>query len=362
MSKSSDTKTSDINGGGNGGAMIFEEIMLHKPPPLRIQFKKVPTDKVNFDPENPRLRYLKKIFPDKTDKSLIFEKDDTKYLLKDIQEKGVIDPIYVKPAGNGFWQVTEGNRRTAVMKELRERHPDNPAFAFIPARVLPPDTTPEQEALLMASFHVAGKIKWEAHEKAGHIWSMINELRIPEAELITTLHMGSAAIKKASESYGLLKRFQQIENGKYADKAEGKWSFFAEMLKVKDFYAQHKGGQDFGDRFCHWVGEGRIPRAEDVRDLEDILSKGKAREIFYTEPPGIAFEKARKEVDKSKPSRNSKFFKDLERLVDSGKSASLNDLEAASGNDVARDTVNEAYAVIVAFMERAGMRVPGTRR
>ena len=343
----------------DNNTMIFEEIMLHKPPPLRIQFYKVPTDKVAFDPQNPRLKYLKQIFPDKTDKELIFEKDDTKYLLKDIQEKGVIDPIYVKPLAEHSWQVTEGNRRTAVMKELHAKYPDDPAFAYIPARILPRDTTKEQEALLMASFHVAGKIKWEAHEKAGHIWDMINVLHIPEAELINTLHMGAAAIKKASESYGLLKRFEQIEGGKYAGQAEGKWSFFSEALKIKDFYVQHKSGQDWGDRFCHWVAEGRIPRAEDVRDLEDILSKPKPRELFTSEPPAVAFEKARREIDKSKPSRNSEFYKTLERFIDSTKRASLNDLEAASANEVARDSINEAYAGIVAFMERAGMRVPG---
>jgi hypothetical protein len=282
--------------------------------------------------------------------------------LKDIEEKGVLDAIYVKALPVGGWIVVEGNRRTAVMQELLGKHPDNPAFAYIPARVLPEQTSAEQEALLMASYHVAGKIKWEAHEKAGHIWYMVNTLRIPESEMVSTLHMGAPSIKKAAESYGLLEHFKKIDAGKYADQAEGKWSFFAEMLKQKDFADRHKKGQDWDDEFCRWVGEKRIPKAEDVRDLPLILAKLKARTLFLNEPVEVAFDKARKEVDKATPSRNSKFYKDLENLIVSGKGASLNDLEEASNNEAARDTVIEAYQVIGAFIERAGVRVPGTPR
>jgi hypothetical protein len=348
---------------GNNQHMVFQEIMLHRPPPLRIQQTQVPTNKVRFDTANPRLKYKKQLFPDMTDKELLFKEPDTPWLMKDIAEKGIIERIYVKclPA-NGGWIVVEGNRRTAVMQELLEKHPDNPQFAYIPAHVLPPETSAEQEALLMASCHVAGKIKWEAHEKAGHIWHMINVLRIPESELVNTLHMGAPAIKKAAESYGLLEHFKKCDGGKYADKAEGKWSFFAEMLKVKDFYERHKKGQEWDDDFCRWVGEGRLPKAEDVRVLPLILSKLKARQLFLDEPANVAFEKANKEVDKSTPSRNSKFFKDLENLIVSGKGASLNELQSASDNEAARDTVVEAYTVLLAFMERAGVRVPGTPR
>lgn len=350
--------------GSNGNQqVVFQEIMLHRPPPLRIQQTRVPTDKVKFDTANPRLKYKKQLFPDKTDKELLFQEPDTPWLLKDIAEKGIIERIYVKclPANSG-WIVVEGNRRTAVMQELLAKHPDNPAFAYIPAHVLPPETSAEQEALLMASYHVAGKIKWEAHEKAGHIWYMINALHLPESELVSTLHMGAPAIKKAAESYGLLEHFKKIDGGKYSDQAEGKWSFFAEMLKVKDFWERHKKGQDWDDTFCRWVGEKRIPKAEDVRDLPAILAKLKARTLFENEPVDSAFEKARKEVDKSTPSRNSKFYKDLENLIVSGRAASLNELQSASDNEAARDTVIEAYSVLLAFMERAGVRVPGTPR
>jgi hypothetical protein len=343
--------------------MVFEEIMLHHPPPLKIQHTRLPIDKVQYDSQNPRLKYRKELYPDKTDKELLFEEKDTPWLLKDIEQKGVLDPIYVKfMNGTGLWTVIEGNRRTAVLKELHEKNPENPRFVYIPARVLPEQTSAEQEALLMASYHVAGKIKWEAHEKAGHIWHMINTLRIPESELSSTLHMGVPAIKKAAESYGLLQHFKTIDAGRFADKAEGKWSFFAEMLKIKDFNERHKKGQDWDDTFCRWVGEQRIQKAEDVRALPAIMKSIKARTLFYDEPADAAFDKALKVVNKNTPSRNSKFFKTLENVIASGKAATLNELQEASENEAARDTVVEAYSVILGFMEKAGVRVPGTPR
>jgi hypothetical protein len=344
---------------------VFEEIMLHKPPPLKVQHVKVPTNKVKFDPENPRLKYKKQLFPDKSDKELLFEGSDTPWLLKDIAEKGVLVPIFVKvlPDNQG-WVAVEGNRRTAVMQELQAKYPDNPNHSYIPARVLPEQTTAEQEAILMASFHGGdgGTIKWQPHEKAGHTWYMINVLHIPASELVNTLHMSVPAIKKAAESYGLLEHFKKCDGGKYAEKAEGKWSFFAEMLKVKEFNERHKKGQEWDDDFCRWVGEKRIPKAENVRTVALILTKKKARDLFMDEPADVAFEKASKEVDKSTPSRNSKFYKDLENLIVSAKAANLNDLDAANANEAARDTLLEAHSIILTFMERAGVRVPATPR
>jgi hypothetical protein len=350
---------------GNGKQQVFETIMLHKPPPLKIQHARVPTDRVRFDTENPRLKYQKELFPDKTDKELLFKLPDTNWLMKDVEEKGVLEAIYVKEEllnGVASFVVIEGNRRTAVMQELQAKHPDNPNFAYIPARILPPETTPEQGAILMASRHVAGLIKWDAHEKAGHIWHMINVLHIPESELINTLHMGAPAIKKASEAYGLLDHYKHCDGGKYAAQAEGKWSFIAEFIKVKEFYERHKKGQDFDDDFCRWVGDGRIPKAEDVRDLPAILKSGKARNLFFNEPAEHAFEKANAVVDKSDPSRRSKFYKDVENLIASGRGASLSDLTEAGDNEVARDNLLEAHSVLLSFMEKAGVRIPATAR
>lgn len=355
-----------MSSNGNKQQMIFEEIMLKGPPPLRIEHARIPIGKIKFDPENPRLKYQKELFPGKTENELLFEHPDTNWLMKDIGEKGLLDPIYVRAVTKDatYYIVVEGNRRTAVMQQLHKDNPDNVMYQYMPARILPENTSEEQEALLMASFHVSGKIKWEAHEKAGHIWHMLNILHIPESELANTLHMAAPTIKRTAESYALLEHFKKVDAGRYAGDATGKWSFFSEMLKVKEFRDRYaKEGQAFADDFCRWVGDKRLARAEDVRVLPDIIKNKKAFTLFETHSPAEeAFTKARREMERAKPSKSSKFFKELEKVIVLGKDATMTEIDAARHEEASKELVLEAYQVLSAFMEQAGVRAPGTPR
>ena len=346
---------------GEQRQMVFEEITLAGVP-LRIEHASLPIDKVHFDPENPRLKYLKEQHPEKTDEELLFLHSDTPWLKKDIAEKGVLDQIYVRADGKGGYLAVEGNRRTAVVKKLASEHPDDPRFCFIPARIMPSNTSKEQEALLMASFHVAGKLKWDAQEKAGHVYHMLQVLGLPIEELSTTLHMAGPTIKRTSRSYELLEHYKRIDGQKYADDAGRKWSFFNEMLKIKEFRNRDLKGPEWADQYCRWVGEGRLPNATDVRTLEKILKSSKARNLFENEDTDVAFAKAAKEVDRVNPGRNSKFFAQLEKVTALGKAATLDDMTMARDNEAARDTVVEAHQTLLAFMEQSGVRAPGTPR
>jgi hypothetical protein len=344
--------------------VVFEEILILSPPPLRIQHLRIPTDLVDFDAANPRLRYQKELYPDKSDIDLLFDSEpDTAWLKKDIKDKGIIDPIYVRKVGARY-KCVEGNRRTGCQKKLHEEEPNNPRFMTMPARILPESTTEDQTALLMASFHVSGKVKWEPHEKAGHIYHMLNVLRIPEAELANTLHMAVPTIKRTALSFAILEEtYKRIDGGKYADKAAGRWSFFSEMLKIKPLRLERERDPAGWDaKFCRWVGEGRIPNAVDIRDLPDILKKAKARHLFENEDVAQAFDLARKAADETRPANISRVFKQLEKTLEAVNAAQLNDINLAGENDAARVLLTDTYQAIGSFMERAGVRAPGPRR
>lgn len=211
----------------------------------------------------------------------------------------------------------------------------------------------------MASFHVAGKLKWDAQEKAGHVYHMKEVLGLPMEELTTTLHMGKPAIDRAARSYALLEHFRRIDDGAYKEDSGRKWSFFNEMLKIKEFRQRDAKGPEWADTYCRWVGEGRLPNATDVRTLEKILKSSKARRAFEEGDPedGEAFKAAAKEVDRTNPGRNSKLFAQLEKLIALGKAANLEELTLAKDNEAARDTVLEAHDTLVRFMEQAGVRL-----
>lgn len=339
---------------------IFEEIMLHHPPPLRIEHTVAKVDLIDFDPDNPRLRYLRSLNPGKSDSELLFEDNDTKWLKADIKEKGLLDAPYVKKTPHNRFISVEGNRRLACMKSLMAEFPDDPRFQQIQVRVLPETTTEAQAALLMASFHVAGKVQWDAHEKAGHIYHMTAKLNIPEEELKNTLHMGAPAIKRAAESYRILQEvFCKIDNGAYAKEADGKWSFFAEMVKDKQLRSRyHERDPRWCEMFSRWVGEERIPNAIDVRKLPEILAQATARRIFETSAAEDAFRLARAETDRSNPANMSSFYKNLQKLLDTLMHAEFRDIELAGSNEAAKLLLQDTYAKVGEFMERAGVRMP----
>jgi hypothetical protein len=340
----------------------FELILLqNKPPALRIEHARIPTDKIVLDPHNPRLKNLKELNPGKADAALLTDDEEARWLKKDIAENGVIDPIYVRLRQDGSYLVVEGNRRTVTVQGLHAEFPDDERFNTMPARILPEATTETQEALLMASFHVTGKVKWDAHEKAQHIYNMVHRLGVPESELSNILHMGVPAIKRNSQTVELFEGFKKIDGGKYAARAAGKWSFFAEFLRIKTLREKHERGPEFSERFMRWVGDERIPRAENVRDLESILKNSDAKKLFEeSEPADRAFEKALQLAQS--PGRRSKFFKHLENMIVAGRKATVDDIDQASNDDTTRELVMEAYSVLSNFMERANVHRPGPRR
>jgi hypothetical protein len=348
----------------NGQAVFFEEIAIGGPPPLRIEHRKdIQVLNVRLDRDNPRLRYAQALNPGKTLADLLFEENDTRLLKEDIRVNGQLDAVYLRQDLDGHYTAIEGNRRVACMHALHELYPDDPRFAVLNAKVLPPNTPEAKQALLMAQYHVAGKLKWSAHEKAGHIYHMYKVLKVTDEQLKATLHMGMPAIKQAIEAYEMLtERYCSVQGGKYATQAEGKWSFFAELYKVRDFRAKVLKDKDgnipdryWADTFCEWVGEGRIPTAADVRKLALILANDRANQVFRSRPADIAFAEAMTVADTANPASNSKFFKAVQAVVDTGLQANMADIATAAGNDKAQKLLASARSSIDMILKQAAV-------
>ena len=92
---------------------------------------------------------------------LIWAKDQVKALAQSIfQNGGIREAIIVQPVGKNRYRVREGNSRTVCNRHLAEQHPGDDRFAFVPAHVFEHNLTEEDIAVLLADFHVAGKIGW----------------------------------------------------------------------------------------------------------------------------------------------------------------------------------------------------------
>lgn len=351
---------------GNG-QMLFEEVFIGgEPPPLRLEQTRVNIDDVRLDKDNPRLKYQQMLYPNMSLVDLLFNENDTRLLKDDINKNGLIDPPYLRRDEDGKFTAIEGNRRTACMTKLHAEFPHDTRFATMFARILPVDTPAAKQALLMAQFHISGKLKWDAHERAGHVYDMWAHLDVSMEQLKSTLHMGEPAIRQMVEAYRMLNdHYKTIDNGKYQAAADGKWSFFAEFFKQKVFREKVMATKDgatpdpfFRDRFCRWVGEGRLPRAEDVRKLPAILADANAKVEFEQRPAIEAFEAA-VNIAEADPASKSKFFKAVRDLHKAGLAANMNDIMLAASDEKARKHLIDAKSVLDNISRQASILPQG---
>lgn len=62
---------------------------------------------------------------------------DIQALAESIQERGIIQPIAVKPLDNGKYKILGGGRRYRALLHIKEINPDNPILASVPFHVVP---------------------------------------------------------------------------------------------------------------------------------------------------------------------------------------------------------------------------------
>lgn len=329
----------------------YEYVQVGQPPPLCIEYTSVPLGLLDLDPDNPRLRY-RQLYDTTEAAEILMREQSTKLLKADIKVNGLLERPYVKRHGERF-VVKEGNRRITVVKDLHKDDPDNPSWQSIGVRVLPDNTTEEQMASMLATWHVTGKEDWSAHEKAGHIYYMSEVLHMPDEHIKTVLHMGMPSITKAVAAYRMMMElFTKIDGGAYKDQGEGKFTFFDEFHRVRALRNRAKADPLFETDFCRWVGEGRVPRSEDVRMLPVILGNQVAERLFRGDDKDQAFRRAAESLEANDPTRKSKFFLKLKELIAEGGKATVTDFRTAASPS-GRQLLQDARAMIETISRHA---------
>jgi hypothetical protein len=339
---------------------MIEEVIVNGQP-LRLRFEDVPIEQIELDEDNPRIRYRLKLQQDgKSLEQVILEMPEVKALRKDIEaNKGLRERVILQE--NGAKKKTiEGNCRLVCIQSLHQKDKTNPRWKTVPARVIPQDVDPKQIAILLADFHVAGKITWQAHEIAGQVYVMHNDLHMDQNEIATYLRTSKSTVNRKLQAYELMRdHFLKIDNEKYAKQGERKWSFFEEFYKQKDLREQAKKDPTFADDFCRWVGEGRLPEGADIRLLPTVLADPDARKKFVDAPVASALSDAKKAIDQSTPEHTSEFFKLLARLREACTSAAqVKEILRIRTDKVARERLLKTYEALVDFMKLADVDIP----
>ncbi|HEX8620947.1 MAG TPA: hypothetical protein VF718_03180 [Allosphingosinicella sp.] len=343
----------------------FEEVVVRKET-IRLEHRDVPIESIVLDEDNPRLRYLhqKEENKDKTPEDIIREMPDASRLRKDIEQNGGLrERVILTPLSNGKFKSVEGNRRRVAVGDLHAKNKSDTRWKTMPARVLPADFDPKKLAIMLADWHVINKVRWDPHEKAGHVYRMNKDLGIPLDEIATTLHASKTTVTRIMKGYAfMMERFLTIDGGAYKEIGEGKWSFFDELHRSKELIQRLTADPDFGDDFCRWVGEGRLAQPVQVRKLAKILAHPEARKVFEKTGANSAFAGAQRIIETAEPEEGSDFFKQLGKMRENFRSAAqVKEILRIRKDPVARKRLLETYEAMVDFMHLADVDVPTDR-
>jgi hypothetical protein len=119
-----------------------------------------------------------------------------------------------------------------------------------------------------------------------------------------------------------------------------KWSWFEEFFKKckpspagKENPDRVYDGPVLEQRFCDWVLNDQLPKAEDVRKLYDCLEDKKAMGVLEK---GGKIEKAHVAAAATRPELVSKLWKSIEEATDRLNNIPLTELNALRAGDVVR--------------------------
>lgn len=302
-------------GGGDNMKDLIVNIMGV---PVNLIYKKIPINELILDQENPRIGLFKDASskPDLDQEEIDFaikNKNSKSYekLKESIRlNEGIINLIWVQQIKNKFL-IIEGNTRAVIYRELNEEFPNKEEYKKIPSYILPNTFSEEKRDFIRLQAHLRGITPWDSYEKARYLY-ILNDKQGHSVGRLSKLTKLSI-----SEIQSSIKAFKDMEEEylpKYAkDPTEVfKYSYFVEYEKDAKLQELMRRSSLDIKSFCNWVGTGKIKRAQDVRDLRDIVEHKDIREIFIRNGYDAAIE----ELSILKPQLTSSLFENIRKVIE----------------------------------------------
>ncbi|HET9377521.1 MAG TPA: hypothetical protein VFO40_21280 [Chthoniobacterales bacterium] len=298
---------------------------------------------VRLDPNNPRIQHAVKqkskgrTLTQEELRDLILDLPGVPDLFKSIRDNaGLFEPIYVRPDG----RIIEGNCRAACylrLHDIASRKKDD-RWQKISA-IFVPKISDRQIAVLQGYYHVAGKNKWRAYEKAGHIYRMHTALNMDEKAIAKVWGMREGEVKKDLESYQVMteKLLPKMKNGNGLEK----WSFVQELFKRKQL-EDFRSKPSNVDQFVSLVVNNKLKRGTDVRKFEKIVKHPRALEKLKKE--GI--DGAMIVVGNVDPTANSRTFKKLKEATHLLLRLQGSDLEKLRENEKTQAILRDLFQAV----------------
>lgn len=343
---------------------------------LSVQGRQIPYEikslnilELRYYAENPRINYIISTHDGEVTQDIIEQKllalDTTKDLVRDIEEnQGLIEEVLV--IGD---EVVEGNTRLAVYRRLAKKHPSDPRWRTIPAKVLSSEIRPQELFFILGTLHIKGKNEWSAYEKAAYIHRMIRELDYSAHDIAKQLGHQANTIEAMLKSYETMRDIYLPRMTKDSDDFETqdalrKYSYFEAFYRQKDLAYRARETPLFAEEFCEWVAADVFPKADSVRsELPKILSNKRASKTFYTlvdTEPEAAFEEAELVLHESKPEQMDPFYIGVKQFRDLLQNASVEEIKVDLEEDgprakACRDQLKRCHKEFGRFCRMLGL-------
>lgn len=335
------------------GSNDSEQVLIIEDARIPVEHRFMPLDEVQLDPSNPRIQHaVRQRFKDASVSQddlqrLIMDLPGVPELLKSIRDNGGLrEPIYVRPDG----RVIEGNCRAACYLKLRSVFKGkDPRWDRVSAFSVP-SITDRQVAVMQGLDHVAGKNKWQAYEKAGHLYTMRTVLMMDDKAIARSLGMRESEVARDLKAYETMKDklLPQMKGGNGLDK----WSFVQELFKRKDL-EEYRSKPEKVDEFVSLVVTNKIKYGADVRKLPKILKHPAATKVLAKQ--GV--DSAISVVGKVDPTADSSTFRKLKDTTRVLKHLESKELQRLREDPNSRVILQDLFSALKDAAKAAGVKL-----
>ena len=215
--------------------------------------------------DNPRLiPYLSEGLPDEdTLEATLKQTSGYDTLKKSIEDLGQLDPIYVWPGDGPKHLVIEGATRVTVLRELYKRYegrPNQSRFRKVKVKMLPPQFSPRETAILLARIHVRGSgvRNWGRYVQAKFIYDHVegDSALFNLTDIAAHMEKSTSWASRLRDAYKFAKQFVEFVDDDDAQKlALDHFSTLEEISKAAGFGARVKANTPEGDQLREEVFE-----------------------------------------------------------------------------------------------------------
>lgn len=284
----------------------------------KLLYKDIPLNKIILDQDNPRIG----LFKDASTK-LDLDQDEIEYSIINKNPKafeklkesirlneGIINFIWVTPVNDKFL-ILEGNTRAVIYKQLNDDFPSKIVYQKLPSYVLPHNINDDKRDFIRLQAHLRGTTAWDSYERARYLYQLNDKQGYSIKRLSGLTKLNSSEIESSIKAFKDMEEEYLTKYGK--DPSEVfKYSYFVEFEKDKKLQElMRKNGLNLKN-FCNWVGTGKLKRAQDVRELRDIVEHKDIREIFVRKGYDAAIE----ELSILKPQLTSSLFENIRKVIE----------------------------------------------